>query len=627
MMNVLLITPPMTQLNTPYPATAYLTGFLRSQGVAAVQADPGLLWILRILSRNGVRALAGAMQGKAKSVAHFLKHTEAIAAAVEPAIAFLQGRDTSLAHRFASRRYLVEGPRFSNLGPAGHEEQYLDWAFGTNGLADRARYFASLFIEDIADAVREGVDAHFDFSRYGEALAASTPTFDPLLAALQEKPLTAQWLDEVTDALLREHAPDVVGMTLPFPGNVLGALRMAARIRETAPKTRIVWGGGYVNTELRDLSDARVFDFVDAITFDDGERPFVNLIEHYAGKRAVSGLLRARVREGGAIITHSSPVEHDVPLRLAGTPTYAGLPLKDYLGIIDLLNPMHRLWSDTRWNKLTVAHGCYWKKCSFCDVSLDYIGNYDPVAADLLVDRIEVLIQETETRGFHFVDEAAPPAGLKGLATALLKRNVDVAWWGNIRFEKTFTPALCDLLAKSGCIAVSGGLEVASNRLLSLMQKGVTVEQVARVTRAFSDAGIRVHAYLMYGFPTQTEQETIDSLEMVRQLFAAGCLDSAFWHRFSATAHSPVGKDPQKYGIRLLSAKKPTFAENDLAFEDPTGTDHATLGEGLKKAVYNYMLGLGLDEDVRVWFSREVPKTKVKKRFIAEALGSARGSR
>jgi radical SAM superfamily enzyme YgiQ (UPF0313 family) len=130
-----------------------------------------------------------------------------------------------------------------------------------------------------------------------------------------------------------------------------------------------------------------------------------------------------------------------------------------------MLNPMHRLWSDGRWNKLTVAHGCYWKKCSFCDVTLDYIGRYDAAAADVLVDRIEAMIAETGQTGFHLVDEAAPPAGLRALAERLLARR-DITWWGNIRFEKTFTPELCQLLARSGCVAVSGGLEVASDRLL-----------------------------------------------------------------------------------------------------------------------------------------------------------------
>jgi len=276
---------------------------------------------------------------------------------------------------------------------------------------------------------------------------------------------------------------------------------------------------------------------------------------------------------------------------------------------------MHRIWSDGRWNKLTLAHGCYWRKCSFCDVSLDYIARYDANPADLIVDRMVKIASETGQTGFHFVDEAAPPAVLKAMAERLIERNVQVTWWGNVRFEKTFTPELCELLAASGCVAVSGGLEVASDRLLEKMNKGVTVEQVARVTKAFTNAGVLVHAYLMYGFPSQSAAETIDALERVRQLFEAGCIQSAYWHRFSVTAHSPVGKNPEKYGITVKEKKLPRgvrrFARNDLPFEDPTGVDHEFLGEGLRRALYNYMHGLGFDLDVREWFAQGRGRKKI----------------
>ena len=127
--------------------------------------------------------------------------------------------------------------------------------------------------------------------------------------------------------------------------------------------------------------------------------------------------------------------------------------------------------------------------------------------------------------------------------------------------------------------------------------------------------------------PTETAQETIDALERVRQLFEAGCLQSAFWHRFAATVHSPIGQAPGHYGIRLRAAPKVTFARNEVAFDDPTGTDHDALGEGLRKAIYNYMHGLGLDADVRTWFGpgrrarRGVPPTTVPRDLIARALG------
>jgi radical SAM superfamily enzyme YgiQ (UPF0313 family) len=389
-------------------------------------------------------------------------------------------------------------------------------------------------------------------------------------------------------------------LTAPFPGNVYGAFRMARTIRAADPKTTLILGGGWVNTELRGLREPRVFDYFDYVTLDDGERPLLNLLTRLSGHPA--SLVRTFVRRERVVALENDGTQPDIAQRDTGIPTYDGLALDRYVSLMEMLNPMHRLWSDGRWNKITLAHGCYWKKCSFCDVSLDYIGRYDPPRTDLIMQRIRALIGETGQTGFHLVDEAAPPSTMRSLAKRLIAERLSITWWGNIRFEKAFTPEHCRLLAEAGCVAVSGGLEVASDRLLKLMQKGVTVEQVARVTRAFTDAGIMVHAYLMYGFPTETTQDTIDALDRVRQLFAAGCIQSAYWHRFAATAHSPIGLNPENYGITLRAPRNITFAHNDLEFDDPVGTDHDFLGTGLRKALYSYMHGVGLDEDVRSWF-------------------------
>jgi len=633
-MRVLLITPPMTQLNTPYPATAYLTGCLRRHAadVAVAQADFSIALFLRLFSRAGLQAIrarltAPARRGKRQgrtgdraadvaspSVAHFLAHADDYVALVDPVVAFLQGRDPTLALRIAGRSFLPEGPRFASLADSaavfGEDDASgppdpLGWAFGELGTTDRARHLASLFVDDLADVIRDGIDPRFELSRYGERLASSAPTFDELADALAGP---ATLVDELLDALTREwvqaEAPDVVGLTLPFPGNVYGGLRIARAVKALRPQAVVVLGGGYVNTELRTLDDPRVFDGCDYITLDDGERPFLALLAHL--RDPAQPLLRTFVRRAGRVTFQTTAALTDLHHDDTGTPTYQGLPLDRYVSLFEMLNPMHRLWSDGRWNKLTVARGCYWKKCTFCDVSLDYISRYEMASADVTVDRIEALVRETGQTGFHFVDEAAPPAALRAIAERLLARRVAITWWGNIRFEKSFTPALVDLLARSGCVAISGGLEVASDRLLALMKKGVTVAQVARVTRAFTDAGVLVHAYLMYGFPTETEQETIDSLERVRQLFAEGCIQSGFWHRFAATAHSPIGQRPELFGIRLArpAALRPgqAFARNEIPFEDPTGCDHDRLGAGLRKALYNFMHGVGLDEDVRSWF-------------------------
>ena len=624
----------MTQLNTPYPATAYLTGFLRQHearlGVEVSQADAAIELFLRVFSRAGlgrVRAVLARKRSRkvAPAVASFVAQADRYVATVDSVVRFLQGRDPGFALRIVGRDLLPEGPRFAAIdeGPGADDDDPLAWAFGGLGTADRAKHLASLYIDDLADVIRDGIDPEFELARYGERLASSAASFEPLRSALEGSPtLVDDLLDELARELVATHRPDVVGLTAPFPGNIYGAFRIARAIKAIAPATRIALGGGYVNTELRELTEPRVFDYVDFVTLDDGEAPLLALLAHLDdGKQP---LLRTFVRERGVVRLKNDAAIVDVSLRDAGTPTYAGLALDRYLSLFEMLNPMHRLWSDGRWNKLTIAHGCYWKQCTFCDVTLDYIARYDRAPAELLVDRIEALIAETGQTGFHFVDEAAPPAALRALAEALIARNVMITWWGNVRFEKAFTPELCSLLARSGCVAISGGLEVASDRLLELMKKGVTVEQVARVTRAFTDAGVMVHAYLMYGFPTETAQDTIDALERVRQLFVEGCIQSAFWHRFAATAHSPIGKQPALFGIKLARAPKVTFAKNEVAFVDPTGTDHDAFAPGLRRALYNYMHGLGLDADPRSWFAiKKVPKVTVPPDLVRRALATA----
>ncbi len=632
----------MTQLNTPYPSTAYLTGFLRSRGVAATQEDLALKLVLKLFTSDGLKqvrdkALALPEARRSASVNFFLDFFERYENTIAPTIAYLQGKDSTLSHRIAGRGFLPEGPRFAALDAYddGESADPLAWAFGALGQQDRARHLATLYLNDLADVLRDAVDSRFEFVRYGESLAGSQATFEPLATALAAQlTLMDEMLQALTLKAIEKHQPTLVLLSVPFPGAVYAAFRIAQCIKQHHPHIHIALGGGFVNTELRELTEPRVFDYVDFVTLDSGERPLLALLEHLQGQRAAARLVRTFVRKPDTgtvqLMNWSEP---DVPFEEVGTATWDGLPLNDYLSLLDMLNPMHRLWSDGRWNKLTVAHGCYWKKCSFCDVSLDYISRYETASATLLVDRIEQIVKETGQTGFHFVDEAAPPKALKALAEELIRRKVHISWWGNIRFEKTFTPELAELLAESGCIAMSGGLEVASDRLLKLMKKGVSVEQVAQVTKGFSEAGILVHAYLMYGFPTQTVQDTVDALEYVRQLFENGCIQSGFFHRFACTVHSPVGLNPEEYGIELIPLPPVSFGKNDIGFIDPTGVDHDVLGLGLKKAIYNFMHGIGVEEDVRSWFQDainehatgpnagfKIPKSTVPRQKITKAL-------
>ena len=612
---VFLITPPFTQLNTPYPATAYIKGFLNTLGVLATQADLGIEVILKLFSKEGLESLFESIhhQPTTENCKRIIALQDEYIKTIDSVIAFLQGKNPTLALQICQEDYLPEASRFAQL-------EELDWAFGSMGTQDKAKHLATLYLEDISDFIVECVDANFGFSRYAERLGRSANSFDELYAALQEKP---SYIDEILFLLLKDRIetiqPELFLISVPFPGNLYSAFRSAQWVRKHYPNIKISMGGGFPNTELRSLSDARVFEFFDYITLDDGELPVELLISKINNPNSEE-FKRTFLLENVKVIYKNNSKRPDYKQSQVGTPDYSDLLLDKYISVIEIVNPMHRMWSDGRWNKLTMAHGCYWGKCTFCDISLDYIKVYEPIAAHLLCDRMEEMIAQTGQNGFHYVDEAAPPALMRALALEILRRKLSVTWWTNIRFEKSFTRDLCLLLKASGCIAVSGGLEVASDRLLQLIDKGVTVEQVAKVTRNFTKAGIMVHAYLMYGYPTQTVQETVDSLEMVRQLFEVGVLQSGFWHQFAMTAHSPVGMYPEKFGVVKETEAIGTFANNDINYVDKTGIDHNKFSFGLKKSLFNFMHGICFDYELQEWFDFKIPRTKIHPDFIANAL-------
>lgn len=532
---------------------------------------------------------------------------------LDDVILFLQGKNQSLARQICTDNYLPRSARFNQLDD-------MDWAFGSMGFQDKAKHLATLYLEDLSDFIIECIDDNFGFSRYAERLGQSANSFDELYSHLQDAPT---YIDQITleilESRMRSTQPKLICFSVPFPGNLYSAFRCAQFIKVHFPDIKMAMGGGFPNTELRSLTDVRVFEFFDFITLDDGELPIELLHHNLIGNDSPPLYKRTFLLENGKVsYKNNSPKPGYKQLEI-GTPDYSDLHLDKYISVIEIANPMHSLWSDGRWNKLTMAHGCYWGKCTFCDISLDYIKIYEPITAKLLVDRMEQIIAQTGENGFHFVDEAAPPALMRALALEILKRQVTVTWWANIRFEKNFTYDLCQLLKASGCIAVSGGLEVASDRLLKLIDKGVTVEQVAQVTRNFTEANIMVHSYLMYGYPTQTIQETVDSLEMVRQLFELGIIQSGFWHQFALTAHSPIGQNPEDYNI-TPHYKSISFANNDIDFSDNTGIDHNMFSFGLKKSLFNFMHGIGFDLPLQDWFDFKIPHTTIHRDFIYDSL-------
>ncbi|MFA6885040.1 MAG: radical SAM protein, partial [Paludibacteraceae bacterium] len=451
-MNILLITPPLTQLNTPYPATAVLKGYLKSIGHTVSQMDLGIELVCRLYTRDFLSSLfeKTAEKKKGKKSRRIFEDREQYIQCVEPVIRFLQGEEKTLSTRIANRTLLPEGPRFDNLADT-------EWAFGVSGTEDKARYLATLFIEDIADYIRETESSYFDLIKYAESLASNSITFDDLDTALKGE---LETVDRLMLTLLKERVdninPQMVGFSVPFPGCLYTALRCGDFLKKNYKNITVEMGGGYPNTELRNLADNRIFQHIDFITLDDGELPLERLSSFISGTTDKSHLVRTFYLDNGQI-TYSGNEQENIEFSRTGTPDFSELPMNKYLSMTDMVNPMHKLWTCGKWNKMVMAHGCYWAKCAFCDTTLDYICRYDAPKAQLVVDRMEQIMGQTGQTGFHFTDEALPPRLLREVSEEIIKRRLTLSFWGNIRFEKAYTPELCDLLSQAGCIAVSGG--------------------------------------------------------------------------------------------------------------------------------------------------------------------------
>ncbi len=623
MISVLFATPPLLEPNNPYPATAYLAGFLRSRGIAAHQVDLSIMLTTRLLSRaclplirQAAEVYAAAQEDPDPTVAFFLNAYADYERAIDSVMAFLQGKDPILAHRINSPFFCPQGPYLT--ASKMRKVDLLEQAFGELGLQDRAKYLAVRFVHDVIRVITVAIDREFAPWKYGSGLIG--PDFGPLAAKLAREPsLIDRELLGLWTPILETHRPDLVCLTAPFTGTCYGALRLGKAVRETLPETKTALGGGFVGNHLRSLDEPAVFEFVDYVVLDAGERPLERLIRHLEGRLPETGLHRTWVREKGRVTYRVREDLADVPQDRIGTPTYASLPLDDYFSITAVPHASTPVRMDLHWNKLTLAHGCYWKRCAFCETSLDHTCRYDPAPVERVVDRMEQIAAETGSTSFHFVDAAAAPKLLKALSQELLERGLCFNWFTMIRFERAFEdPSLTDLMARAGCITVAAGLESTSNRLLELMDKGITIEQAARVCRSLTRSGISVHASLIYGFPTETEQETLENLERVRQLFALGYLQSIVWSRFGLTVHSPVALNPDQYGIRLRIpvGEGRTFARYAIPYEDPTPYDHELLGTGLRRANQYFKRGLGLDRDVRSWFSKPFDPPQVAPDFI-----------
>lgn len=293
-------------------------------------------------------------------------------------------------------------------------------------------------------------------------------------------------------------------------------------LRNRNPHSKIIWGGPLVSRigeEIKD--DPFLVTFFDKMVIGPGE-PFIrNWIPDESNHHVLLKTITSSIK----------PVTE---------PNFSSYPLQDYLSHFLVLPYL-------------TSRGCYWRKCEFC-CHYKPFDHYEETDIPTVVDQLESLSLKYNTRFFSFSDECIPSIYLKKLSKEILRRQLKIRWYTFTRFERGFDDTTCDLLYKAGCRVLMFGLESASQRILNLMNKGIKIEEVRPVLKACKNAGISVRVDIMIGFPTETREESDQTLFFL--LENKDVLDTPFsitpLSKFELQGDAIMQRHLSRFGVKSL---------------------------------------------------------------------------
>ena len=676
-MKVLIITPPVIQLNSPYPSGAYLCSFFKNQNDECIWKDLNISLFYKIFSARGMETLFSLTEKKALEMADLAEAQNDKNTAfnlrryvctkqnwidwIDFITAILCGKMREKEHEFLFSPFAPRGSRMENFLASLNREPTVD----------DVRFLCSYALADLADYITAVFDKDFSLVRYAESLCVDERDFMQIQNQM-ESPVLKVFYEQVLQENLifaQNEIPDMICISVPFAGTFLPALYTASFIKKKYQnKIFVVMGGGFVNTQLRETAETGFSKFIDAFSFDRGYGSYIELKKHFEkiknheifrqNRDLLQNCEQPNIQdcaqlnnanctqlnnqdfgqpntencgqfyklqlfyENKTILplwkdTKISQIENELTADIM--PDYQDIDFSIYPRVCDDLNPMHRIWNDGSWIKAYLAHGCYWHKCAFCDTQLDYVCGYKIVQTEKLFLKLLETADLKKVYGIHFVDEALPPKALKKFALLNVQNGKKLYFWGNVRFEKTFTKDFAAFLSYCGFGGASAGLEVATENGLKTINKGTDISSIISACAAFKEAGILVHAYMIYGFWNDTPQSIINSMETLRQFFEAGLLDSAFWHKFVLTKNSQVFYEWQNGLHKDLipiqnQNKKSIFADMNMHFKGEQNFDKYSIP--LENALNSWMHGRNLQTKVQKWFDFQVPSPTIPKNFV-----------
>lgn len=383
---------------------------------------------------------------------------------------------------------------------------------------------------------------------------------------------------------LREKAPRAIGISLTYFSQVIPGFTLVRKIREALPELPIVVGGAYLTAVEHDVGriPASLLP-ADAIIVHDGEQALHAWLKTVLGRADAPDSIpnsylpeETFVRSADATTAHTGLDDLPGPMW-----TSDGLDLDRYLV------PRYPI-------PLPLARGCYWGRCSYCNISCQTAATYRTRPVDKAIEDMETAIRETGSNWFDLPVDSYRPRDLHALALAILDAGLQVEWGAEVLLDPAFTDEVVADLARSGCRTLRFGLESASIETLKAMHKPSRPDSALRILRACKRNGIQTAAMLIAGFPSEGQKElnlTFDYLVENRD-----CIDFLTIHQYSLVPGSPMANDPARFGLVVHKPEAVLWTSLPFANTNPVGMRNDDLPrviESMKEGLSEYYTDLG----------------------------------
>jgi len=406
-----------------------------------------------------------------------------------------------------------------------------------------------------------------------------------------ENPYRDLLKEHVLDSIINED-PGLVGISVTATSQVMPAFSLARLLKERNSDIHITMGGSVFTKLIDNLQENHtLFALVDSFIVFEGEHALLGLIEQLEGNKDYSKVPNLIYKEGSQIQVNKP--FHIEDINSLPTPDYDGFPLDRYL------SPMRVL-------PLQGSRGCYWRKCTFCNLHVDNL-RFRMRNLDLVLEDMERLKEKYGAEYMFFSDECMPVKQLDNLSSRLNEEGNSVKWMAGVRFDKGLTKEVLKNARAAGCLKMVFGLESSNKRVLSLMDKGIETEITRNIIDYCVDSDMAVHMYVIVGFPTETREEALETLNFImsNERFLESRGSSCLACLFELEKHAPILRDPGKYGLTKIAHPKRDdmslgyFYETDKGMTpDEAGNVYGYIKEEIDKRLpifpYNFSMSDGL---------------------------------